>query len=359
MIRVLVVDDSAVARELLVHVLEGDPEVRVVGTAADGEQALAAVARLEPDVVTMDVHLPGMDGYAAARRIMETRPVPIVIVTSVGDRADVRRTFRAAEAGAVAFLPTPPGPGHPDHPAAARELVETVKLMAEVKVVRRWPALPRRPDRAAGVRVGPGAELRVVALGASVGGPQVLNRILRGLGPGFPLPLLVVQHMAPGFLEGFADWLSESTGVPTRLARAGDLPLAGRAWLAPDGRHLELGADGRLALTEGPPEHGLRPSVSALFRSVARVAGPAAVGVLLTGMGRDGAAELLGMRRAGAVTLVQDRESAVVHGMAGEALAVGGAALELTPDEITAALQTLARGEPLETGLRPRGGSHD
>lgn len=345
LIKVLVVEDSPVVREFLVHILGSDPGIRVVGTAHDGEEALEAIARKRPDVVTMDVHMPKMNGLDATRRIMETCPTPIVVVSGSTDPAVVATTFEAMEAGALAVLRRPAGIGHPDHEAAARELVQTVKLMSEVKVVRRWSSArrdsiarpaPPRLERAPGT-------CRIVAIGASTGGPPVLQAILSQLPADFPAPILVVQHMASGFVRGFVEWLAHSSRLPVHVAEHGEPILAGHVYVAADELQMKAGRDGRIALTREPPENGLRPSVSCLFRSVAEVYGSDAVAGLLTGMGRDGADELKLLRDKGAVTFAQDKASSVVHGMPGEAIKLDAAALVLPPDKIAPVLAKLVK----------------
>lgn len=348
MIRVLVVEDSTVVRQFLVHILESDPDLLVVGTAADGEAALEAVERMRPDVVTMDIHMPRMDGFDAARRIMETHPTPIIIVSGTLNLAETTNAFRAMEAGAVAVLPRPAGVGHSDQQASAAHLVQTVKLMAEVKVVRRW-ARPRPADVAPPASVGPDVKapatgVAVVAIGASTGGPPVLQTILSQLEPSFPVPVLVVQHIAAGFTEGLVEWLGQSSKLPVRLAAQGENILPGHVYVAPDGFHLKVTAGRKVWLSSEGPENGLRPSVAALFRSVAKVYGIQATGVLLTGMGKDGAAELKLMREQGAVTIAQDRESSVVHGMPGHAISLNAAAYILSPEKIPQALTELTSG---------------
>lgn len=344
-IGVLVVEDSAVVREFLVAVLEADPEIRVVGTARDGEEAVKAVPRLRPDAITMDIHMPRMDGLAATRRIMETCPTPIVIVSGSTDWREVVGSFDAMEAGALAVLPRPPGPGHADHAAAADELVRTVKLMAEVKVVRRWPRpkpVAARP-RAPAMGLAPeSSKVGIVAIGASTGGPPVLHGILAALPRDFPAPVAIVQHMAAGFIGGFVEWLAQSASMPVRLAAHGQSLLPGHVYIAPDGHQMTVARGGRVVLTDGAPEHGLRPSVSCLFRSIAEVYGGEAIAGLLTGMGRDGAEELKLLKDAGAITFVQDKDSSVVHGMAGEAIRLDAAMLVLAPDKIAPVLTNLA-----------------
>ena len=345
MIKVLVVEDSPVVREFLVHILGADPGIRVVGTAHDGEDALEAVRRWRPDVITMDIHMPRLDGVEATRRIMETEPTPIVIVSGSTDPKEVATTFDAMDAGALAVLRRPAGIGHPEHEATAGELVQTVKLMSEVKVVRRWPRARRagpapRPAETAIAREP--AKARIVALGASTGGPPVLRTILAALPKDFPAPVVIVQHMAAGFVRGFVEWLAQSSALPVHLATHGELILPGHVYIAPDECHMKLERGGRIALTKDEPENGLRPSVSHLFRSISEIYGRGAVAGLLTGMGRDGAEELRRLKEKGAVTFAQDKDSSVVHGMPGEAIRLDAAMLVLPPDKIAAVLTNLA-----------------
>jgi len=348
LIKVLVVEDSPVVCNFLVHILGSDPGIRVVGTASDGEEAIEAVQRLQPDVITMDIHMPRMDGLEATRRIMETQPTPIVIVSSVISPREVEMTFQASEAGALAFLPLPAGIGHPEHEATIRKLVQTVKLMSEVKVVRRWPQsrriapVPRPPERYG--RHAP-AHVSVVAIGASTGGPPVLKTILAGLPGNFPAPVLIVQHISSGFSQGFVEWLAKSSALVLKLAEQGEPILPAHVYVAPDEFQMKVGSGGKIALIRGEPENGMCPSVSSLFRSVAEVYGSSAVAGLLTGMGRDGADELKLLREKGAITFAQDKESSVVHGMPGEAIKLDAAMFVLAPQEIVAMLTNLVSGK--------------
>jgi len=347
MIRALVVEDSPVIREFLVHVLASDPEIEVVGTAGDGEEAIREVQRKNPDVITMDINMPKVDGFRATRQIMETNPTPIVIVTGSWDTKEIATTFRAMEAGALAVVPRPLGLGHPDHHASAQELIRRVKLMSEVKVVRRWGGPARRAEPPAPspqvdrIPVGRDAQVEIVAIGASTGGPVVVQRILSLLSESFPVPIVIVQHMAAGFVQGFVEWLGETTGYRVRVACQGEPLEPGRAHVAPDGFHMGVTKRGRLLLAAEAPENGLRPSVSYLFRSVADVYGKRAAAVLLTGMGKDGAEELKRLKDGGAITFAQDEASSVVFGMPGEAIRLGGASYVLSPDGVASALRRL------------------
>lgn len=339
-INVLVVEDSPVVRDLIIHILTGDTAIRVIGTAVTGEEAIRAAARLSPDLITMDVNLPGIDGYEATRRIMETCPAPIIIVSGSYDPRDLGKMFRMVEAGALTFLPPPLGIGHPEFRARAEELLRTVKLMSEIKVVRRWPKSPIKPAPKIEVGKSPN-KIEVVALGASTGGPLVLKTILEGLVPRFPAPVLMVQHMSPGFVTGLAEWLQQSTRFPVQVAQDREQILPGHAYLAPDGFHMGVDRYGRIELSTEAPVNGLRPAISSLFRSVAESYGPSAAGILLTGMGADGAAELALLKKKGAITIAQDKESSVIHGMPGEAIKLGAAVYVLAPEKITELLNAL------------------
>ena len=352
-INVLVVDDSAVARDLLQRVLQSDPAIHVIGTARNGTEAIAALAGKKPDVMTMDIHMPGMDGFEATRRIMETQPLPIVIVTASYNPADVEQTFRAMEAGALAVVEKPPGTADPQHGTAVLKLLNTVKAMSEVRVIRRWPKVREGERSAEPLPVVRAAdEIRLVAIGASTGGPPVLRSLLKDLPKPFPVPVLIVQHISAGFVQGLVDWLNATSGMSVHLARHAERPQAGHAYVAPDGCHLCVNRDGNILCLQEEPENGLRPAVARLFRSVAEHFGPHAVGVLLTGMGSDGAVELKLMRDRGAVTIAQDKESSIIHGMPGEAIRLGAATHVGSPPHIAALLRSLVQRGPSD--YRPK-----
>ncbi|MBI4350402.1 MAG: chemotaxis-specific protein-glutamate methyltransferase CheB [Elusimicrobia bacterium] len=346
MIKVLLVNDSPTAAAFLAGILGSDPEISVAGVARNGLEAVSLARAKKPDVIAMDVHMPGLNGFEATRRIMESAPVPIVIVAGSSLRDEETLVFKAVQSGAVACVRAPAGFSAPGHTAQAAELLRLVKAMAEVKVVRRWPgAAGGRPAGVPEPGKLPAAKagaVRLVAIGASTGGPVALQAILSRLPAGLSAPVVVVQHMSPGFIESFAGWLGESTPLKVGVAVQGETALPGRVYIAPDGRHLTLDTGLAIQLLDGAPENGMRPSVSRLFRSVAAVFGKNAAGILLTGMGADGAPELKAMRDAGAVTIAQDAESALINGMPGAAVKAGAAAYVLAPAEIAAAITALA-----------------
>lgn len=337
MIRVLIVDDSPSVREFLRHILEEAGGFEIAGEAVDGAQGVELAAALRPDIITMDISMPVLDGFAATRAIMETEPTPIVIVSGIWAPEEVAKTFDALEAGALAILEKPRF-GGPAFERQKEQIVSTLRLMSEVRVVRRHARIPA-PGRDQ-AKAAPPRQVRreLVAMGASTGGPQALRAILSGLPAGFAAPIVVVQHIARGFLPGLVHWLGGHCGLALAIAADGQAMRPGTVYFAPDDRHLLVTRDMTLRLSEAPPVGTLRPSVGPLFRSVAEALGERAVGVLLTGMGRDGAGELLIMRKRGALTIAQDERTSIVHGMPGEAIRLGAAAQVLPLEEIAAKL---------------------
>ncbi|MGB8355751.1 MAG: chemotaxis-specific protein-glutamate methyltransferase CheB [Chthoniobacteraceae bacterium] len=345
LIKVLVVDDSRVASEFLTHLFNSDREFLVVGTARNGEEAVEAARQMDPDVITMDIHMPGMNGYEATRKIMETCPKPIVIVSGSLNTDEVAINFRAIEAGALAVAQRPTGAGSPQSETDARELLKLVRLMSEVKVVRRWPrsrfvsassSVPREIVRSQ-------AAIKAVIIGASTGGPLALQTVLSGLPENFAAPVLIVQHMSRGFVHGFVEWLGHTSGFPVHVAIDGEFLKPGCAYVAPDDFHMGVGVGNCIRLAADAPENGMRPSVSYLFRSAKAAFGANTAAVLLTGMGKDGAVELKYLRDVGAITIVQDKETSVVFGMPDQAIQLDAAMYVLPPDGIARTLATLVK----------------
>jgi two-component system, chemotaxis family, protein-glutamate methylesterase/glutaminase len=342
MIRVIVADDSPTARQLLVEMLHSDPGIRVVAEARDGLEAIDLVARHRPDVVLMDVHMPAANGLEATREIMVRAPTPIVIVSAAATRDDVDLSLSATQAGALIALPKPEGPDSPRFQELRQQIIAMVRSMSQVKVVRRWSSgapgtgtLPARPAR---------RPAGLIAIAASTGGPPALRQLLGGLPADFHAPILVVQHIARDFTAGFADWLDRGAPVAVALAQHGEPLRPGRVYVAPDDRHLGVGARRTVELSATPPLGGFRPSATHLFRSAATAYGEALAAVVLTGMGTDGAAGLAHARARGAYVLAQDRDSSIVFGMADEAIRRGLVDTVLPLDRIADRLVELAAG---------------
>jgi len=335
-IRVLIVDDSPSVRGFLRHIL-GNAGLEVAGEAENGLRAVELAAELRPDVITMDMNMPILDGIAATQAIMETTPTPIIIVSGHWEPEKVAETFEALGAGALAILERP----RFDDAGFERQkehLVSTIRLMAEIKVVRRRARpVPDQPSHAAWQ---PRKLLRreLVAVGASTGGPQALRAILADLPGDFPAPLAVVQHISRGFLPGLVQWLGSHSRLRLVIAEHGQTMKPGTVYFAPDDRHMLVTRDRLVRLSDEPPVGTLRPAIGHLFRSVAETYGSRAVGVLLTGMGREGARELKLMRDRGAVTIAQDKSTSIVYGMPGEAVKLGAATYVLPLESIAAKL---------------------
>jgi two-component system, chemotaxis family, protein-glutamate methylesterase/glutaminase len=354
-IRVLVAEDSATVRALLVSLLESDPAIEVVGEAATGAEAIERTLALGPDVITMDIHMPVMAGLEATKEIMVRRPTPIIIVSSSASRADSAPSFDALRAGALLVLPKPDDPRTPAFNGRRAQFLAMVKAMADVRVVRRRAgrsadspaagsrAVPASPAAALAdppARRGP---TRLIAVATSTGGPAALQRILQDLPRDFPVPMLVVQHIAPGFVHAFADWLASACDLHVRVAAEGEPIRPRTVYLAPDDHHLGLAEPGVIRLDAGPPIGGLRPSATHLFREAARHYGSGVTALVLTGMGADGIAGLRDVRAADGRVLAQDERSSVIYGMPREAREAGLVDAVLPLDEIGHALVQLHR----------------
>ncbi|NDY43174.1 chemotaxis response regulator protein-glutamate methylesterase [Dissulfurirhabdus thermomarina] len=349
-IRVLIVDDSAVVRKVFREELSKEPDIEVVGTAPDPYVARNKIVELRPDVVTLDIEMPRMDGITFLGKLMAHWPLPVIIVSSLTPSGS-RLALEALGKGAVEVMAKPDGSFSVGD--MSRQLAEKIRAAHLVDVARR-----PRSGPVGGTASAPSplthTSRKVIAMGASTGGTEALTSILSRLPPDVP-GILVVQHMPPGFTASFAERLDELSPMEVREARDGEALLPGMARIAPGNRHLVLIRSGDRYLTtvkDGPLVNHQRPSVDVLFKSVARAAGPNAVGVILTGMGGDGAKGLLEMRRAGAATLAQDEASSVIYGMPREALKAGGVErvvpLEEMPRVILAALERPARAAAAE-----------
>ncbi len=358
-LRILVVEDSLTVRRRLCEILAADPELELVGEAENGKRAIELCEALRPDVMTLDMAMPVMSGLAATEYIMAYMPTPILIVSASTNRGELFKTYDALAAGALDVLEKPTG----DDTDAAweRRFVAALKLLARIKVITHprarlsgaaWPATTvqespaaartaARPDRL------PGHRYEVVAIGASTGGPAAIVNVLRALPQGFPVPVFFVLHIDEPFGGAFAEWLGDQTPHRVVYARDGDTidSMRGQVIMAPPGRHLIV-AGARLRLSNDAPRHSCRPSVDVLFESLALALGARVVACLLTGMGRDGAAGLLAIHRAGGLTIAQDEATSVVYGMPREAVLLGAAQRVLPLDQIAPQIvQLMGRGE--------------
>ena len=358
-IRVLVVEDSLTIRKRMLEVLAADPNIDIVGEADNGKRGIELCQQLRPDVVTLDMLLPVMNGLDATEFIMAYCPTPILIVSASTNRGDLFKTYEALAAGALEALDKPKGNELDD--VWEEKLVATVKLISRIRVIThpraRLGRMGQTPTPSPHATQQPQAlqtsgRLRAVAIGVSTGGPAALIDILRGLPRGFSPPILLVIHVGKLFTSAFAEWLDGQSSVRVGYAADGDpLPPCGegRVLMAPPDKHLVL-CQGKLRLTQDPERHSCRPSIDVLFESFAQELGADGAGCLLTGMGRDGAAGLLAIRRAGGRTIAQDEASSVVFGMPREAILLGAAEQVLALDQIAPRLGVLAAaaaGRPL------------
>jgi two-component system chemotaxis response regulator CheB len=334
-LRVLICEDSKTYSACLTRLLERDPGIEVVGVCESAEQTIARLPALTPDLVTMDLELPGMSGAAAIEQIMAILPVPILVLSGQVER-DSHAAVSALAAGALDVMPKADLDMGDLDSSAAQALRKRVRLLCRIRVIRH----PRAHFADRGATPASWARAAsVIGVVASTGGPPALATMLAGLPATFPLPIFVVQHMSPGFLEGFARWLDGEVPLPVQLAVAGARPCPG-VWVAPEGAHLVLTANGRVELDDRTVDGLHRPSGDMLLRSLAAHVGRDAVAVVLSGMGRDGADGLGEVQGAGGLTIAQDQATSAVYGMS-RAAAECGAQLVLPIGEISGRLRAL------------------
>lgn len=342
-IPVLLVDDSPLVLTVLKRILASSPDLQVVGTAKHGQEALSLIPRLKPRVICTDLHMPEMNGLEFTKQVMATHPCPILVISDYVQKEDQANVFQLLEAGALDVFPKPRSGQGEDYARLAQELIAKIKLLSGVVVFRKMRGAVR-PTAAPRPRLAGGPPYRLVAIGASTGGPHAFQALLSSLPADFPVPIVCVQHISEGFLTGMVDWLSASAAVRIALACPGDFPQPGVAYFARDGAHLEFDQDGRFCASAAEPYQGHRPSVNALFQSVAQCFGKSAVAILLTGMGRDGAAGMQAVARAGGLTIAQNEESSLVFGMPKEAIALNAVSHVMPLAEIGPVLKAVLAG---------------
>jgi len=352
-IRVLIVEDSTVARMLIEEVIGNDPRLEVAASVSTAEEALSILASVRPDVISLDVRLPGMNGLEATRHIMAEQPTPIVIVSASVESEDLKISMNALRAGALAVVEKPTSVTNAEYAIIADRLCRQLVIMSDVSVIRqrgkRVPSLA--PMAADGGQTAPAISPvgGYLALGivASTGGPNAVTTILQALGADYPLPILLVQHITPSFLDGFVNWLRGVCPFKVAIAQQEQAIAPGSVYVPPMERHLEL-VGRRLRIGEGPPESGQKPSGTVLLRSMARSLGSRALGVLLTGMGEDGAEGLKAIYDSGGHTIAEDQTTAVVYGMPAAAVRLHAVREQLPLHRIGGRLREIAQAERVE-----------
>ncbi|MDD4927834.1 MAG: chemotaxis-specific protein-glutamate methyltransferase CheB [Gallionella sp.] len=341
-IKVLLVDDSPLTLAILKRILVSDPGIQVVGTAINGRQALEMIPSLQPDVVCTDLHMPVMDGLEFTHAVMEKFPRPILVLSISVQKEQVFNIFKLLEAGAIEVMAKPRGTEDGVNEPDARELIGKIKILAGVVVIRKRNTAPILAPSTNHLPLIEPMPLRIIGIGASTGGPQAFLEILSHLPGDFPVPLLCVQHISEGFMQGMVDWLAAQCRLKIVTATDGIEPEPGFVYFPREGTHLLLDSRGRLACSNGAIYDNHRPSISMTFKSQAQYFGSRAAGVLLTGMGRDGVEGMQAIRQAGGVTIAQDEESSIIFGMPGEAIAQNAARYVLPLPKIAPALIKLS-----------------
>jgi len=331
-IRLLLVEDSPVASAILQRLLRDQPDIELVGVARHGLEALDLIPNVNPHVICTDLHMPKMNGLELTREVMARFPRPILVISASVQEEDTRNVFQILEAGALDIFPKPRTGLAAEYDKTKQELLTKIRVLSGVSVFTQHrreaprPSLPLAPPPL----VNKTAQLdirapRVLTIGSSTGGPQALQTIFEALPRQFPVPILCVQHISDGFLQGLIDWLNLKSALQIKIAIAGEAPQPGVVYFPPERQHLQLNSQGCFEITRSAPVAGHCPSVTVLFESVAAYYRRSAVGVLLTGMGRDGADGLKAIALAGGTTIAQDEATSVVFGMPKEAIALGAA----------------------------------
>ncbi len=342
-IRVLVVDDSALMRRMISDIIESNPRFVVVGTARDGFDAIEKVEELQPDVITMDVEMPIMNGLVALEQIMHRRPTPVVMLSSRTAHG-AEETLRSLELGAVDFVCKPSGSTSVDIERVKNMLIAKLHLAATARLMPSAHHAPLRPTSVS--KPAHGSRLladRLVTIGSSTGGPRALDEIIPRLPGNLPSAVLVAQHMPQGFTAAMARRLDALSAVEVREAADDDLITCGTVLIAPGGRHLVVRKKSRVAVMDGPPLWGVRPAADTLMASAAKAFGPSCIGVILTGMGQDGAEGIAAIHRAGGKTIAQDESTSVVYGMPKAAVATGGVDFSISLPMIASSIARLSR----------------
>jgi two-component system chemotaxis response regulator CheB len=346
-IKILLVEDSPIAIEILQRILKSSSEVIVVGTARNGKEALDLIPKLEPNVICTDLHMAKMDGLELTQQVMAKYPRPILVISNSVQANDSENIFELLQAGAIDVFPKPITGTISDYDRIKENLITKIKVLAGVRVFTKplRTAPPKPPivqaPLAGNTVIQPiqvSSPIKVVTIGASTGGPQALQKVLSPLPSDFPVPIICTQHISEGFLQGLVNWLALECRLKVKIATEGESPFPGTVYFAPDGNHLELNSLGKFTYNTSGAVDGHCPSVTVMFKSVVKFYGKATLGILLTGMGRDGATGMKAISQAGGITIAQDEASSVVFGMPKEAIALGAAQHILPVQNIAATL---------------------
>jgi two-component system, chemotaxis family, protein-glutamate methylesterase/glutaminase len=324
-ISVLLVEDSPVALEILDRLLSSSPDIKVVGKAHNGKEAIDLIPKLQPKVICTDLHMKEMDGLELTKQVMENYPRPILVVSTSVQKEDTNTIFELLQAGAVDIFPKPNTGLASDYEQVKRDLINKIKILSGVTVFtkRQTPPIASPTINNFAFSTDVTRAIRVIAIGASTGGPQALHKIIAQLPANLPVPVICVQHISQGFLQGLVDWLDSECKVKIKIAQIGENPEPGTVYFAPDNNHLELDSQGKFIYGSSLPVDGHCPSVTVTFKSIAKFYGRATMSILLTGMGKDGALGMQAISTAGGTTIAQDEQTCIVFGMPSEAIALG------------------------------------
>ncbi len=340
-IKVFIVEDSLVARELLSYILNSHPDIEVIGYAESGEKALTRLEGVKPDLITMDINMPGLSGYETTKLILEKHPIPIIVISAILDPKNMKSTYQALQAGALAVVEKPYGFGHAEFANCSEKIIDTVKMMSEIKVITRKPSFTPTQIIRRKTFSNKNRKIDIIVIGVSTGGPTIIQKIIEGLKPDFNIPILITQHISEGFAESFVNWLNDTSKIPIQIPKQDELIMPGNIYVAPAEKSMTVNFNRKISLLDRVHENDLVPNVGKMFSSVDMVYKENCVGILLTGMGKDGALELDMMAQNGSVTIAQNEESCIVYGMPKVAIDMGNVKHIMNPDEIIEYLNKL------------------
>lgn len=336
MIRLLIAEDSETNREMLVYLFAAEPDIDVIATAVDGEEAVDMVKTLHPDIVLMDINMPRLNGFDASRIIMQSTPVPILLMSSTWDITEVEKVVESMKIGVLGIYEKPYGPGHPKFKELYNKIVLAIRLMSDVKVIRQFTFQPANHTTYREILDihKYKCTCRCIVIGASTGGPPVLHTILKSLPADYPYPILIAQHMSSEFIDSFIEWLNNECVIHIKKADEGEVIVGGNVYIAPPKYHLTL-VNKKIHLIKTDESELYVPSVSNLFASVNDASASETVAILLSGMGNDGAEEITKLKNRGTLTIGQNEATSTVFGMANEAMKRDGLEFVLSPEGIS------------------------